>query len=99
MDVHTETIAPALNVNNDASNNDLSYSDKNVKCLLFNARSICNKFDEFHVMLRTIQPSIVAITETWLNDNTDCNNFLDPDNLFSVFKHNRALSRGGVFVY
>ena len=66
----------------------------NTKCLLLNARSVCNKFDEFNVLLKTVKPQIVAITESWLNDNF-CDNFLDPDNQYNLFKHSRALSRGG----
>ena len=61
--------------------------------VLFNARSICNKLNELNVLINSVKPSFVAITETWLN-NTVPDSLLDQSNLYSVFRHDRP-SRGG----
>ena len=37
-----------------------------LKVLLFNARSIRNKFLEFRGLVATEEPEIVAITESWV---------------------------------
>ena len=69
----------------------------NAKCLLFNARSICNKLNEFHVVIKTIKPSLCAVTESWLNSNVS-DQFLDIDNQYTIYKHNRESRGGGVFL-
>ena len=49
------------------------YSDnhptsKNILCcMLLNARSICNKLNEFHDLVKIKNVDVVAVTETWLH--------------------------------
>ena len=53
----------------------------------FNARSICNKLNEFNAFIDTVKPTYVAITETWLNDSV-------PDSLIDqriFFKKNETI--------
>ena len=40
------------------------HSDSEALFVLFNARSICNKLNEFHAMIDSVKPQLIAITET-----------------------------------
>ena len=62
--------------------------------LLFNARSIVNKIAELDLFVNCHNPSVVAITETWLSDDI-------PDSIFCpkgyyVFRKDRKSIGGGV---
>ena len=40
----------------------------NIQCLLFNARSLCNKFTELDILIENSNFQIIFITETWLSN-------------------------------
>ena len=42
---------------------------KRMKVIFMNAQSICNKIDELKVVVAENEPDILAICETWTNDN------------------------------
>lgn len=43
-------------------------TSKNIlRCMSLNARSICNKLNEFHDIVITKKVNVVAVTETWLH--------------------------------
>jgi len=41
----------------------------NLKCLYLNVRSLVGKFDHFETWVCSINPDIIAITESWTNKN------------------------------
>ena len=67
-----------------------------MKCVYTNARSICNKVEEFFSFIALHEPDIIGITETWLNNEI-------PDGLvkppgYSIFRSDRcdySDNRGG----
>ena len=59
----------------------------------FNARSICNKLNEFNAFIDTVKPQYVAITETWLNDSVP-DSFIDQRNQYSIFRRDRPTGNG-----
>ena len=71
-----------------------------IQALLFNARSIRNKFPEFVALVSTEKPDLVAITESWIRtSNRDLEGeFAIPG--YQVF-HKDRVSRegGGVLLY
>ena len=71
-----------VHVNCSSSENVDNFNFVKSTCLLFNARSICNKIHEFNAIVSVTKPSIIAVTETWFNSNTMCDSLLDPDNKY-----------------
>ena len=71
-----------------------------LKVLLFNARSIRNKFLEFRGLVATEEPEIVAITESWVKtSNRDFEGeFMIPGYQLS-FKDRVGREGGGVMLY
>ena len=68
---------------------------------MFNAQSVANKLCDMCYILYSVKPSLVFVTESWLNDNvpTGC---LDPSSLYHVIRCDRKTGRGGgvcVFVH
>ena len=59
----------------------------------FNARSICNKLNEFNAFIDTVKPKYVAITETWLNNSVP-DSLIDQINQYSIFRHDRPTGNG-----
>ena len=64
---------------------------------VINARSLCNKLDEFHLFLSDYDVDVCCVTETWLTDST-------PDSLichgdYTVYRHDRITLRGGVAIF
>ena len=59
----------------------------------FNARSICNKLNEFNAFIDSVKPNYVAITETWLNDSVP-DSLIDPRNQYSIFRRDRPTGNG-----
>ena len=58
-----------------------------------NARSICNKLNEFHDLVKMKNVDVVAVTETWLQRILDTE-ILDSN--YIIFRHDRPqLQRGG----
>jgi hypothetical protein len=64
-----------------------------VHCVTFNARSICNKLSELHLLLSE-NPGLVCITETWLNPSIT-NNLLTDNFNYSVYRRDRPDRHGG----
>jgi len=63
---------------------------------MINARSLCNKLDEFHLCLSDHNIDVCCVTETWLNHNIpDC--FGCPKD-YVVYRHDRCSVGGGVAV-
>ena len=69
--------------------------ESNFQCLLLNARSLCNKLSEFNTLIYTANPSLIAVTESWLNDSVH-DALLDPVNIYNIFRHDRKSRGGGV---
>jgi len=63
------------------------------KFLLANARSICNKIDEFYATCTMHNIDIALVTETWINDNTFMNIFEWSG--YSFYNKNRIRKKGG----
>ena len=60
---------------------------------VFNARSVINKIDAFRSFVHVFRPSIVAVTESWANDNIP-DHFLCPSH-YQIFRQDRTLTVGG----
>ena len=58
-----------------------------------NARSILNKFNELQSLVAQHRPSIIGITESWLDDNI-CDSEIQLSG-YNVFRNDRCGSRGG----
>ena len=58
-----------------------------------NARSLLPKIDELTLFLSCRQPSVVAVTESWLN--SDIEDGLVSINGYNIFRKNRPSRRGG----
>jgi len=53
----------------------LAHSDQSFGLLHINCRSMLNKVADINVLLTTVQPTVLALTETWLQeDATSCIN-------------------------
>ena len=63
-------------------------------CVLFNARSLRNKLSELHLMLYHDNPSLVFVTESWL-DSSITDGMIDPQGLYCVYRHDRSFRVGG----
>ena len=63
------------------------------KCLLINARSLRNKLNYFSALLDSINPCIVAVSESWLDPSIP-DSMLDVFNKFHITRNDRP-SRGG----
>jgi len=66
----------------------------NVACLMFNARSLCNKLVELHYLLYSSKFDILLVTESWLHPGIT-NGLLDPKRKFTVLRHDRSITTGG----
>ena len=67
-----------------------------VKGLLFNARSLVGKMDEFrlHVIEGSIFYSFIFVTETWFDDSCPSSSFIGADR-YSIHRSDRQHGRGG----
>ncbi|KAI3386713.1 hypothetical protein SNEBB_010555 [Seison nebaliae] len=75
---------------------------KPLNAILFNARSLRNKLDEFKALLTTEKPDIVAITETWIHSNPDGRDFIGEYDMpgYKLFHKDRTdREGGGVLLY
>ena len=61
-------------------------------CVLFNARSLRNKLSELHLMLYHDNPSLVFVTESWL-DSSITDGMIDPQGLYCVYRRIRIRIR------
>ena len=79
--------------------NHCSINSSELICVYFNAQSIMNKLDDLHVMVSSLQPDIIGISESWTNSNV-----LDSElsiSGYDIFRCDRPNSRrgGGVLLY
>jgi hypothetical protein len=63
-------------------------------CTLLNARSLRNKLPDLHALLACNRPSIVFITESWLDSNVT-DGTVDPSGTYAVYRHDRLFRVGG----
>ena len=72
-----------------------------LKVIFSNVRSITNKFDEFYALVEDVKPSIIGVTETWLNDSYSDAEFAIPN--YILYRQDRADTvrgiGGGVLLY
>jgi hypothetical protein len=65
-----------------------------LKCVVLNARSVCNKLTNLYHLLYSSSLDIVFITETWLYDGFP-NGLLDPLDKYRIERLDRTDTRGG----
>ena len=71
-------------------------NENKLRCIYMNARSIVNKIKELKVMIEEENVDIIAITETWLNDNvTDDEVSINGYTLFRKDRRYEVKCRGG----
>ena len=64
------------------------------RCMSLNARSLCNKLNEFHDLVKMKNVDVVAVTETWLHQRILDKEILDLN--YIIFRRDRPqLQRGG----
>ena len=66
--------------------------------LNFNARSICNKFDEIHAEIDVINPHLVCITEMWLSRDSILQ-YYQLNGYTTFFNHRSVMCGGGTAIY
>ena len=82
----------------DNVSNESNTSKSVLKCLLFNAQSLCNKLCDLDYLLSSDRPDIVFITETWLTSDIS-NSLLDKYNEYNVYRVDRDRRGGGVAIF
>ena len=65
-----------------------------LKCLVFNARSICANLTDFYHVLNSGEFDIILVTETWLKEAIP-NSLVDPSHKYNVLRYDRPSSPGG----
>jgi len=61
---------------------------------LMNARSVCNKLNDFCQFFDSSNPDIVAISETWLTPDIP-NSMFVPTESYLCFRKDRQTGKGG----
>ena len=62
--------------------------------LLLNARSLMNKTEDLEAMASVLNPQVIAVTESWLNDSVD-DSFVQISNYSTPFRRDRQGRTGG----
>ena len=78
---------------------DIHQTSKNIlRCMSLNARSICNKLNEFHDLVIMKKVDVVAVTETWLHQGILDTDILDSN--YIIFRRDRPQQQrgGGVLI-
>ena len=67
----------------------------NFSIIHFNSRSLVKNFDSIEALLQmnNVKCSVIGISETWMNDNYNPNDFSIPD--YDVYFSNRSHKKGG----
>jgi hypothetical protein len=75
-------------------------SEASSKCILLNARSIKNKFDDFNceIICGESLPAVVGMTETWL-DGSIPNELFNCCDKYDLFRCDRDDKFGGVALF
>jgi len=76
-------------------------NSKQLSLLYFNARSIRNKMDELNILIQEHKPDVIAVVESWLNEDiSDSELSLENYNFIRVDRHNDQKSKGGgIIIY
>ena len=64
-----------------------------------NVQAIMSTFNEFSVMLNEYKFDVIALTETWLQDNSHQQNYVQINGYNTVFKNRTSKKGGGVGFY
>ena len=86
-------------INNGISDSDNSNGKNKIKVVSLNARSLktvnsrVNKLVELQNIADTTESQVIAITETWLDDNVSDTETLSND--FTLYRRDRGAKRGG----
>ena len=84
-----------------SSKNSLLYPQKtkptNLRILTINCQSIRNKTQELSTVLEYTKPDVVCGTESWLDESIGDSEIF-PTNIYKVYRNDRNLEGGGVFV-
>ena len=91
----TSSSLPVVAVDADVSIQTSSTPWHNLKCRLFNARSVCNKLSELTVDIAINNSYITLITETWLRQEVSSSLLINVND-FIVFRKDRKSLGGGV---
>ena len=83
-------LEPPISFVKDISKN----KSKHLKCLYFNARSICNKLKDFYILLKSERHDIIFVSETWLTGKI-ANSEIVQNSSYDIFRHDRNLRLGG----
>lgn len=63
--------------------------------LLANVRSVLNKLDSFNSIVDTCRPNVIALTETWLNNNIRNTEIFYDASRYTIYRCDRTLRQGG----
>ena len=69
-----------------------------LRCKLFNARSLCNKLSNLHLLLHSYDFDIIFITESWLNGDLSDSLLLSGSSYY-ILRKDRYDGYGGVLVF
>ena len=93
-----DTFNSSNSLNSSSSSSTISHHPKcsSILCIFFNTRSIGNKLTELHALIDTENPDIVAVSESWLDNNIADSETVDTS--YMLFRHDRNRNDGGVFI-
>lgn len=85
-------------LNSSCSSATISHHSKcnNILSIFFNARSVGNKQTELQSLIDIENPDILAVNESWLDNNITDSEIVDPS--FILFRRDRNRHGGGVFI-
>ena len=69
-----------------------------LRCKLFNARSLCNKLSNLHLLLHSNDFDIIFFTESWLNGDLSDSLLLSGSSYY-ILRKDRYDGSGGVLVF
>jgi len=72
----------------------LSGNNQFMSCVMFNARSLKNKFLELYCVLYGQNFGVIFVSETWLNSDIP-DSLLDPQGSYNIYRCDRVSGQGG----
>ena len=98
---NTNNITPLSGSSNNLQSNLINKHDQihhgneiGLNCYLLNARSICNKLNEFQALVFGEHLDIVAVMETWFKPDI-CDSEILPGNQYTIYRRDRVDGRRG----
>jgi len=93
---HLTWLAQEQNLNVDVDVHAVSSveNDKQARCFLINARSICNKIEKLNFIIYQFNPLFIFITEGRLSDDFN-NSLIVSDKNYKIIRNDRNGKRGG----